>query len=228
MICRSLNRAARLWRLLPAISAVFAAGCITPPFSDPVIGGAYQPHNVYSGVPRLPKDIRRVAMLPMSIRTNDSVFDAGRDELQPVLYGEVGKTKAFELVTVDPVQLRHLTGRLNWSGQEDLPRDFLERLQQSLGCDAVMFCQLTLFRPYVPVAVGWQFKLVACKQAQVLWSADEVFDTGNPAVQNAARRYAYQHVQDWRPTADSRSVLVSPRLVAQYAAADLLATLPPR
>jgi len=52
---------------------------------------------------------------------------------------------------------------------EILPPDFLDSLQRVYGCDAVLFCELSTFRAYAPLAVGWRMKLVDVRTRQILW-----------------------------------------------------------
>jgi hypothetical protein len=172
--------------------------------------------------------MRRLAVMPLTAPSQDAQAETGAATLQPVLIAELGKTKAFEIVSVSPEQLQQWTGRASWTAEEKLPPDLLKRLQETLSCDAVLFCRLTQYRPYRPVAIGWRLKLVAAKDADILWSVDEVFDGGEPAVVNAARRYAQEHFQQPPPLADSSSILNSPRRFGQYTLSAVLATLPGR
>jgi hypothetical protein len=119
------------------------------------------------------------------------------------LAAELAKTKAFELVVITPQQLRQWTGRPGWTPEEKLPEKFFDRLRESAGCDGVLFCQLTLYRPYKPIAIGWNMRLVGIQGLKSWWSIDEVFDAGSPAVVNAARRYGQSHLEQasipWPP-----------------------------
>jgi len=107
-----------------------------------------------------------------------------------------------------------------------LPGEFFESLQRTYGCDAVLFCQLTVFQAYAPLAVGWRFKMVDVRTRQILWVADEVFDAGQRSVLNGARRYDLSNFKSRE--SDGWGIRNSPRQFGQYAAARLLATLPDR
>lgn len=201
--------------------------CKTPRLSDMVIGPSYQPSNIYMAGPVLPESIRRVAVLPLAAAAGDSASEFGRQTLEPVLQLELGKARLFERVPVTSEQLRQWTGRGEWSAQEALPLDLLQRIRTATGCDAVLFCQLTQYRPYKPLAIGWNMKLVEVRQPRIWWSVDEVFDAGHPAVVNGARRYYQSQARQTGPLADSYAILDSPRLFAQYTLAELLQTLIP-
>jgi hypothetical protein len=167
-------------------------------------------------------------VLPVTVAEPDLTAEIGRDDLEPVLYTELRRANAFESVVVSREQLRDLTGRTEWTATDELPRGFLERLRAATACDAVMFCRLVHYKPYTPVAVGWDIKLVDNTRTQILWAADEVFDAGDEATARAARRYYAEHFQTPSPLLDSWSILESPRRFAQYAASTVFATLPAR
>jgi len=117
--------------------------------------------------------------------------------------------------------MKQWTGQNLWRTDEQLPPDLLQRVSEGTGCDAVMFCQLTRFQPYQPLAVGWKFSLVqysralgATAQPQILWSADEVLDAGDPEVATAARNYFAQHLHNEAASADLQPCSVRPPATA--------------
>jgi hypothetical protein len=204
-------------------------GCSTPsPPNQPPDGTFYIPSNVHRAAPVLPDTLRRVAVLPLVCDTANSEAIAGAAALEPVLNSELVKTKKFELLFVSGETLREITGRSQWAAEEPLPKDFLEKLRASLGCDAVVFRRLTEYRPYPPVAVGWSLKLVDTQNATIWWAADEVFDADRPSVVNGARRYQRQVDYAAGGSEDTARILNSPRTFGHYAASTLLATLPER
>lgn len=210
------------------LSALVVAGCVTTPLAGSMRAPGYLPTNFSKEAARLPLTLRRVAVLPLAVSGQDALRQAGREMLEPVLQAELGKAKVFELAVLSPAQLRHWTGRDTWTGMEELPADFFQRLQARTGCDAVLFAQLTHFQAYPPLAVGWNLRLVDCQQKTILWAVDEILDASQPAVANGARNYARTHSQG-RPTiADSWSILHSPRRFGTYTASLVLETLPER
>jgi hypothetical protein len=204
------------------------AGCSSPPPPKAADGAYYWPANFHRRAPRLPDSIRRVAVLPTVFDTASPDATAGAAALEPVLNTELAKTRKFELLFVSGKMLREITGRPVWSAEEPLPKDFLEKLHASLGCDAVVFRRLTVYRAYPPMAVGWSLKLVETPAATIWWAADEVFDADQPAVVNGARRYQKQVDFASGAADDSGRVLNSPRTFGHYAASVLLGTLPER
>jgi hypothetical protein len=217
------------------------AGCqVLPHLPNAVqdMGPRYRPTNVYRRTNALPAQIKRVAVLPLVTPGSMPFLNEGVEKLAPLLYAELEKCKRFEVIPVSCEQLRQWTGQTGWRTDEPLPPDFFGRVGDATGCDAVLFCQLTRYQPYQPLAVGWKFSLVANPppgpltpremRDKILWCADEVLDAGEPAVCNAARDYYGQHLHNETPAADATSILTSPARFGQYTLAALLETLPSR
>jgi hypothetical protein len=223
------------------MTAFLSAGChVLPPFPNAVqdMGPRYRPTNIYGRTNSLPTHIKRVALLPLITPGSTAFLEAGVETLGPLLYPELEKCKRFEVIPVSPEQLRQWTGRAGWRTDEPLPADFFARVGDATGCDAILFCELTRYQPYQPLAVGWKFSLVANPppgplsmqemKDKILWCADEVLDAGEPGVSNAARDYYGHHLRNEAPSADASSILSSPTRFGQYTLAALLETLPGR
>lgn len=203
-------------------------GCATSPFLSDLGTSSYAPSNVYREEATLPPQIKRVAVLPLTTLTDEDAMEFGRGVLWPVLLQELGRSRQFELVTVTPEELRLLTGRSEWSGEERLPRDLLERLKDKFSVDAVLFSRLTQYRAYEPLTVGWRLKLLDVRDPRILWAVDEVFDARVAEVAAAARRYAREHLETTPSQHDAQGVLVSPRRFGQYSASAVVGTMPGR
>jgi hypothetical protein len=202
-------------------------GCQTGSLKKPVFGPGYQPANVFRAADRLPHQFRRVAVLPLTSDETEGETGAAGSALEPVLRTELLKTGKFELIWVAPDALGRLTGRKSWDADATLPSDFFEKLRTEVDCDGVLFCRLSRFRPYPPLAIGWNLKLFETAGIQPLWAVDELFDSGEPAVSNSARRYEQEH-QRGGPSTDIPLILTSPARFGQYAAWAVLSTLPER
>jgi hypothetical protein len=214
--------------IVSSLLAIFVlAGCASIPTPGHLTEARYQPANIYRKETSLPARIKRVAVLPLA--AGDSpMLGAGVDSLQSILRSELLKSKRFELTPVSPEQLRQLTGQQTWRPDEKLPADFFDRLNEATGCDAVLFCQLTHYQPYQPLAIGWKFALVENTGSQIYWSADEVFDAGDPRVACAARSYYGQTIRAEKVMSDDSLGLLPPRRFGQFSLNALLATLPAR
>jgi hypothetical protein len=225
---RCLRRPPHPARWLPVLALVLA-GCAGPSsYFGRITTPAYEPSNVYQAEPFLAPQIRRVAVLPVTVSAEDAVMEFGRDTLGPILTAELGRVRQFELVSVAPAELQLLTGRAGWSGEEKLPQDFFDKLKNKLAVDAVLFSRLTQYRAYEPLAVGWRLKLVETEEPRILWSVDEVFDARVPEVAAAAIQYGRQHPESDVSRPDARGMLMSPGRFGRYTAAAVVQTLPGR
>lgn len=187
-------------------------------------GPFFKPTN-YTGVRRMPAEVRRVAMLPVSgiqSLTADmasTVEDAAR--------GAVLAEGRFETVVVDPGQLRQLTGQPAVRADELLPPAMFERIAPDAGADAVLMVEVTTFRPYPPMVIGVRAKLAQCDaEHTILWAFDTVYDMREAQVANSARRFASgggTSIVDTGP-----AVVQSPSRFVAYVFADMFATLPQR
>ena len=222
----------------------YAGGSGPPPASaDP----AAPAQNTFVSSSELPVDLRRVVMLPLASDTFNCTLSDGCQMLGPVLQAELIKTGKFEVVAADPETLRNCTGRLSWTGEEALPANFFDSLKQFYGCDAVLFCDLTTFRPSPPLAIGLRLKLVDVKTGKIIWAADEIYDANNADVRKAAQIYEKReqphqslvfHIYSFlawcinTPTRtaldDQWNILHSPRYFGEFSADQVLKTLPQR
>ena len=214
----------RLWSVWLAL-VVLVPGCALPQLPHHALTPGYRPRNVFAWNSVLPANLRRIALLPMDCDQNAPDMAGAKDALEPILLTEVAKLRRFEVVSISPEALLARTGQSAWGCEEALPSDLFPWLSESQGCDAVMFCKLTVFRGYAPLAVGWRMRLVDLRTRATLWAGDEVFDASQPSVQAGARRFQMA----CRPAHSAPDPWVmenSPRQFGQYAAAQLLGTLP--
>jgi hypothetical protein len=188
----------------------------------------YQPDNIYARPPWLSLTLKRVAVLPLAAAIADHDLPNGCEALAPLLGEELVKIKRFEVVSVSAETLRRRTGRSQWTGTESLPPDFFTFLQGEYGCDGVLFCELTTYQAYAPLAVGWRLKLVDIRTGQILWSVDELFDASRPAVARAAQKFGESPSRWPFPRQENWVALNSPRQFGRYAVASVLKTVPQR
>jgi hypothetical protein len=206
-----------------------------------------KPQNIFDASTTLPDNIKRVTVLPLACDESRTDMSDGCDALNPILQTELAKTKRFEVVPIGPERLQSCTGRPAWTGTEALPANFFDALNQVQACDAVLFCQLTTYKAYVPLAIGWRLKLVDAHTQKVLWVVDEVFDASDAAVARNAKQFqkAQQNVDGNSKTLAKRAwnllnretpsdlddqwdILNSPRYFGQFAAVTSLQSLPKR
>ena len=214
---------------LAATMAVLLAGCsLMSPSVRRALATPYQPVNVSRLQAVLPESIRRVALLPIPRSRGNANQTAGAEALEPLFLIELNKRHAFEVIPVSPERVHALTGGNAWGADDRLPADFLEKLRQATGCDAVIFLSLTTFQPYPPLQVGWKVRLVDCEKHLTWWAVDEVFDAGSDSVAAAAVAFANSQLNPPDSAVDGAAVLRSPRRFGQYTASAIVSTLPGR
>jgi hypothetical protein len=198
-------------------------------FPDMVVGPAYEPTNIHLATPKLPADVRRVAMLPLNVDTTNPDAVAVQETLGSILSQELSRAARFQVIQITARQLEQLTGRSTWNAEDKLPPNLFAALRAETGCDAVLFSRLTQFQPYPPLVIGWSLQLVSAGvESQILWTVDEVFDASRADVVNGARRFQQAQPQASPALADSRSIMNSPRRFGHYTMSLVLATLPSR
>lgn len=206
---------------------IFLTGCSTKPLRDPIIGPDHQVRNVYRREMLLPVNVRRVAVLPMSHKAGIGDFARGRESLEPVYHNELAKVGRFELVFVEPKQLKEWTGKDRWDAYEELPLPLIHTVEDKTGAQAVLFSHLIEYKAYPPMVIGWRMKLVG-DDLQAIWAVEEIFDAAEEPVSNSARRYDRGQVKNSSALEDSRSILLSPKRFGQYTLKAVLETLPAR
>lgn len=191
----------------------------------PYIGPFYTVGNVYMHPSGLPDEIRRVAVLPLIPSRGNRDAERGIHHTQSVFTEEFSRNRRLDLVTVTPDRLQRMFGRRAFYADEPLPFDFLPRLQTETGCQAVLFAELTTFRAYPPVALGWKLHLFDLESEELIWAVDEVFDGGTAPVSNSMKRFIRQKHSTHGAAATELLVLDSPREMARFSLSEVIPTL---
>lgn len=212
--------------LAPALLAtVLLAGCHSADVADaldPKPG--FEPVN-HRGEPRLPVDLHRVAILPVHGGTVAGPESAAA--LDQVLATALQKTRRFEVVVVSREDCRRLFGALDFASVAALPHGFLDQISSHYGVDAVLFTDLTVYRPYGPLAVGFRSKLATTRDVRMVWAFDEVFSAEDPKMRQSVRQH--QRSASGAALVDpTPAALQSPARFGAVAADLMFGTLPPR
>ncbi len=212
--------------MVAGLMTLLASGCASSSGNNPFAKkDYYTPQNFRQDSAWLPDTIRRVAVLPVSTSLSDDMTPESLRQIDGFVGDAVAQTEMFEIVRVTPQQMKSLTGRPSWSVDEKLPPNFFELLNDQLGCEAVMFSELTVFKPYKPVVMGWKLHLIDSHTPHVWWASDLVFDSGNQAVANSAVKFSQENLSEGFKGASSETILLSPSRFGQYTLAASLGTL---
>jgi hypothetical protein len=208
-------------RLSCALFGVLLAACETAKIVN-APSPPSPPGNIYAAHLR-GETLRRVALLPVfcteypeqSLREIDATFQ-----------NELTKRALFEVVPVSRPEMESLFGERQFASTASLPANSLTQLRARHGVDGVFFTDLTHFSPYRPVSMGVRAKLVAASTGQIRWAFDNVFDSGNTAIAEAAKRYQVACSNQHQPlTNDGGSILLSPSRFAKFVANETYGTL---
>jgi len=185
----------------------------------------YTPRNVNTRG-TIPKSVRRVVVLPIYWEQ-----DPGADfvaDLDNILLMSLQRTNAFELVPVGRAQMDKLFGHRQFSSVQVLPDNMIPTLTDMFAADAVLFIDLTVNRPYKPMALGFRARIVDLRNMTVIWAIDSLFDSSDPAVAHSAMEFAVNTTYNPHPVDNSGSILQSPRAFAAFVADTMFNTLPTR
>ena len=168
-------------------------------------------HQDADGVP-----IRRVAVLPIYFEERQQ---SPPNDLDLVFHAELNKAAAFEVIPISREELSAHFGIPQLSSVQVIPRDLLTRLMADYAVEGVLFTDLTHYSPYRPISIGVRCKLVDARSGVQRWVFDHLFDSGNPDIAVAAKRFSVgQEIEQLPIPTDGASILQSPSQFGKYVA----------
>jgi hypothetical protein len=215
-------------RLLLITSCIFLFSTGEVRNGSVLLASDFKAENVYSQSPRFLASLQRVALLPVAASSQAGDLPEGCETMMPVLLDELVRTRKFEVVAIKPEDLSFSTGHREWTGAETMPVDFFTTLQRISGCDAVLFCELTEYKAYAPLAIGWRLKLVDVRTKAILWAADEVFDARTTALAQKNSILGKITATLTHPDEQAWVEATSPRVFGHNTISAMLKTLPER
>jgi len=210
----------------PVLISAVLTSCMVPPVNDSARVGPFFKAKNHTGDPQLPATLRRVVLLPIA---GGSVAPAESSAaLDPVFSAGLQKENRFEVVALTRADCLRRFQAEEFLSTGNLPHDFMAKLRREYGADAVMFIDLTSFKPYRPMILGVRAKLATLgDEVRLVWSFDNIFSAADPTVANSARHHFIAGEHSEVPADLTPAVLQSPSQFAAYAAAEMFATLPP-
>lgn len=183
----------------------------------------FTPTNVYKKSDYLPDEVKRVVLLPIYTQAIEGTL---LNELDHVFYTELLKMNRFETVLVTRDFLREHFSVLQVASTEALPAHFIQKLLDIVDSDAVLFLDLTTYRPYMPISIGVRAKLAQKQGGDIVWAFDDVFDSGEPSVAAAASLFQNENYRLGYPADLANSILKSPLWFSKYVAHNVFCSLP--
>ena len=224
----SLRSHLRFFPFLFGLAALLVlSGCANQAgFSDPLHKGPFYAPKNFSAAQNLPATLRRVVLLPAYAGEVASPETAAA--LDHALFGALQKQARFEVVPLSREDSLRWFGAAEFSSVSALPHDYIAQIAAKFAADAVVFVDLTAFKPYRPLAVGFHAKLATVSDIRLIWTFDETISAEDPAVANRARHNYLHTDRGDQPIDLSHSVLQSPGRFAEFAAEAMFETLPAR
>lgn len=214
---------------LGLISSLLLGACTATDRSQ-IVENSYQPYcpvNFTESAAPLPCAIKRVAMMPIC-ENRLCIDEQMLTNLDETFIGELQKTNKFEVVPVRRLDLLSIYNVDQFGSVDDLPQNLYSEIYKITGADAILFTDLTHFRPYKPVSMSIRSKLVDIKDGSIIWSIDENFDSGNPHVASAARLFQESQSYLPYPQQDNYAAIKSPVKFGKYVANAIYQTTPNR
>jgi hypothetical protein len=214
---------------LMAASALFMAlgtGCANLPklsIDSTKSAPAFVPTN-HGGDARLPATIHRVILMPLAGGTVASPESVAA--LDPVLIGALQLQNRFEVVPLTREECRRYFQVDEISSVSAIPANLMSVLVREYSADAVLFVDLTIYRAYHPLALGFRAKLATLTDAHLVWTFDNVYSADDPSVAGSATKYLKGRDQGGLPADLGTIDLDSPLRFGSYVSSSMFATLP--
>ena len=212
---------------LTVVGSVLLGGCAQiRQMDDPTIKGPFHTAvNVHVTPNGLPATFQRVAVLPLIHGRGNRGAERGVPLVRQVFTQELSRARVFDVVTITPEQLYTMAGVRAVYADQKLPVGLIDKIKEVTGCQGVLFAELTTYRAYPPVAVGWKLHLFDLETEELLWATDEVYDAGQAPVANALRRHLRDSLAPNLVAPPKSIVLDSPRELARFSLHDLIGIL---
>jgi hypothetical protein len=129
-----------------------------------------------------------------------------------------------DLITADQHELR------DWDPAQRGPYTIKElaSIRRDLGCDAVLFGQVTSFKPYPSTQIGLYLRLIDLKDGRLVWAVDDTWDTTERATVARIRRYFFREMREtYQPVGDELAVMGTDAF-QKFVSAEVVETLDSR
>lgn len=223
-----MKRISKLATALPFLAlsiAILLSGCGTihrvNSDYDTTIGKKWKTTNVHQD-DELKGQLSRVAVLPMFKGEYDHM---DLSLIEENIRLELAKLGLFEVISVDPEAMKELFAEERFSSIGVLPAQLIEKLHARYALDGLLFLDLSYFKAYQPVGIGIRAKLLNSDSGKLVWAADEIFDSSNPEVSNAAHKFYKKESIIAFPLQNTKSVLHSPGRFSKYVGNSLFSTI---
>ncbi|TVM00963.1 MAG: hypothetical protein CV087_11800 [Candidatus Brocadia sp. WS118] len=166
--------------------------------------------------------IHRVLLLPFEHNVDR---DAVIDEVTEAFAVELRKLGSFEVVLPEENRATLALDRGIWTrGTVNL--DTVLTLKKQYDADAIIFGNITHYRPYEPMLLGVKVGMISTDSGLVVWSADGVFDSNENEMAELVKQY-FESTHQKNALYGWRLILLSMRRYSQFVANQITKTLLP-
>lgn len=164
--------------------------------------------------------IRRVLLLPFEY---DVDREAVIDEVMEAFAVELRKIGCFEVVV--PIKNKTtITPELEIWVKGTINLTTILTLRKKYDVDAIIFGNITHYRPYEPMLLGVKVGMISTDTGTVIWSADGVFDSNENEVAELVKHY-FESTHQKNALYGWKLILLSMRRYSQFVANQITETL---
>ena len=164
--------------------------------------------------------IRRVLLLPFEYNVDR---EAVIDEVTEAFSVELRKIGSFEVVVPTSNKATIIPEHEIWArGSVNL--NTLLILRKKYDVDAIIFGNITHYRPYEPMLLGVKVGMISTDTGSVVWSADGVFDSNENEVAELVKQY-FESTHQKSALYGWKLILLSMRRYSQFVANQITETL---
>ena len=157
--------------------------------------------------------IRRVLLLPFEYTTDR---EAVIDEVTEAFVVELRKIGNFEVVVPAGGKTSLLSAQDVWV-KGSINSDSVLTLRNKYDVDAIIFGNITHYRPYEPMILGVKAGMISTDTGEIVWSADGVFDSNENEVAELVKQY-FENTHQKSSLYGWKLILLSMRRYSQFVA----------
>lgn len=164
--------------------------------------------------------IRRVLLLPFEYNIDR---EAVIDEVTEAFSVELRKIGSFEVILPPGSKTTRNQEYEIWvKGSINLKT--ILALRKKYDVDAIIFGNITHYRPYEPMLLGVKLGMISTDTGEVIWSADGVFDSNENEVAKLVKYY-FESTHQKSALYGWKLILLSMRRYSQFVANQITKTL---
>lgn len=164
--------------------------------------------------------IRRVLLLPFEYNIDR---EAVIDEVTEAFSVELRKIGSFEVIVPTGNKTAIVPEHEIWA-KGSVNISTLVSLKKKYDVDAIIFGNITHYRPYEPMLLGVKVGMISTDTGSVVWSADGVFDSNENEVAELVKQY-FESTHQKSALYGWKLILLSMRRYSQFVANQITETI---